>query len=124
MTILTVIVRLLLGLMFVVFGLNAFLQFMPVPPLPDTPSGRFLGALISSGYIYAIAVCQVLGGLLLMVGRFVPLGLLLLGPVIVNIVLFHIFLDRAGVGIAAAVALLAAFLVWRYRESFAPVLRP
>ena len=124
MKVLTVVIRTLLGLMFVVFGSNAFLQFMPIPPLADTPAGNFLNALFISKYIYGIAAFQVIGGLLLLIGRYVPLGLTLLGPVIVNIVLFHIFLDRSGLGVAAVVALLAAFLVWRYREAFAGLLRP
>ncbi len=124
MNILTIIVRLLLGLMFVVFGSNAFLHFMPMPPLPDTPAGNFINAMIESHYIYGVAIFQVLGGLLLVIGRYVPLGLTLLGPVIVNIDLFHIFMDRAGLGMAAVVSLLALFLLWRYRDSFAGLLRP
>ena len=89
-----IIVRLLLGLVFAVFGSNAFLHFIPMPPMQGLP-GDFMGALIKSGYIYPIATLQVLGGLLLLLGgRFVALGLTLLGPVIVNIVLYHIFLDR------------------------------
>ena len=123
MKILTVVVRVLLGLMFVVFGSNAFLQFMPVPPLPDTPAGNFLNALFVSKYVYGIAVFQIAGGLLLLIGRYVPLGLVLLGPVIVNIDLFHIFMDRSGLGVAVVVSLLALFLVWRYRDAFAGLLR-
>lgn len=110
--------------MFVVFGSNAFLHFIPVPPMPDTPAGHFLGALFVSHYIYPIAVCEVLGGLLLLVGRYVPVGLLLLGPVIVNIDLFHIFMERSGLGIAAVVSLIALFLLWRYRTAFAGLLKP
>src|SRR3712207_2303317 len=106
MKIATIIVRVLLGLMFVVFGSNAFLQFMPIPPLPDNPGGRFIMAIAESGYMYAVAVCQVLGGALLLAG-FVPLGLLLLGPVIVNIVLFHLFMEPSGMPMASIVALLS-----------------
>jgi putative oxidoreductase len=124
MKIVTTIVRVLLGLMFVVFGSNAFLRFMPVPPLPDTPAGNFLNALFVSKYVYAIAIFQIAGGLLVLIGRYVPLGLTLLGPVIVNIVLFHVFLDQSGLAIAVVVALLAMFLIWRYREAFAGLLRP
>lgn len=113
-----VIVRLLLGLMFIVFGSNAFLHFIPMPPM-EGPAGAFMGALISSGYVYAIAALQVLGGLLLILGaRFVALGLTLLGPVIVNIVLYHIFLDLKGLPIAIVVALLSLFLLWVYRYKF------
>jgi putative oxidoreductase len=87
-----IIARVLLGLVFFVFGSNAFLHFIPMPPMQGQ-AGAFIGALITSGYIYPIAILQVVGGLLLLIGRFIPLGLTLLGPVIVNIMLYHIFLD-------------------------------
>ncbi|PZR75818.1 MAG: hypothetical protein DLM73_04260 [Chthoniobacterales bacterium] len=114
-----IIVRVLLGLQFVVFGSNGFFHFMgPVPEIPGQ-AGAFLGALISSGYIYVIAALEVVGGLLLLLGaRFVPGGLTLLGPVIVNIVLFHIFLLPAGLGIAGIDAVMALFLLWIYRFKF------
>jgi uncharacterized membrane protein YphA (DoxX/SURF4 family) len=123
MKVATIIARVLLGLMFVVFGSNAFLHFIPIPPLPPTPAGNFLSALFVSHYIYAIALFQVIGGLLLLIGRFVPLGLVFLFPVIVNIDLFHIFMDHSGLPMAALVSLLALFLLWRYREAFAGILR-
>jgi len=113
-----VIVRVLLGLMFAVLGSNAFFHFIPMPEIPGQ-AGAFMGALISSGYIYPIACLQVLGGLLLLIGgRFVPLGLTLLGPVIVNIVLYHIFLEPKGLPMAGIVALFALFLLWVYRFKF------
>ncbi len=78
-----------------------------------------MGALAHSGYIYAIAGLQVLGGLLLLLGaRFVALGLTLLGPIIVNIVLYHVFLDPKGLPVALVVAALALFLLWIYRYKF------
>jgi len=113
-----VIVRVLLGLMFAVFGSNAFLHFMPMPPMQGA-AGAFIGALVSSGYIYAIAGLQVVGGLLLLLGaRFVAHGLMLLGPIIVNIVLYHIFLDQSGLVMAGVIALLSLFLLWVYRYKF------
>ena len=124
MKIATIIVRILLGLMFVIFGSNAFLHFMPVPEMPDNLASRFLLAMFHSGYIYAVGAIQVAGGLLLLIGRYVPLGLVLLGPIIVNIVLFHIFLEPAGLVMAFVVAALFAFLVWNYRAAFAPLFRP
>ena len=116
-----VIIRSLLGLAFVVFGLNAFLQFMPAPP-PKGLAGDFTKALFVSHYFYAIAILQVVGGALLLLGFFVPLGLTLLGPVIVNILLFHIFLEPQGLGIAILVSALALFLLWAYRSAFAGLL--
>ena len=120
----TIIARLLLGLVFVVFGSNAFLHFIPMPPLPQTPAGDFTRALIQSHYVYVVGALQVLGGLLLLIGRYVPLGLTLLGPVIVNILCFHIFLDQQGLPIALVVALLALFLLYRHRANFAGLVRP
>ena len=119
-----IIVRVLLGLMFAVLGSNAFLHFIPMPEIPGQ-AGAFMGALISSGYIYPIACFQVLGGLLLLIGgRFVPLGLTLLGPVIVNIVLYHIFLDHVANPIAIVASILALFLLWVYRAKFPAIFQP
>jgi hypothetical protein len=94
-----VIARVLLGLVFVVFGAN--------------------------GYMHAIAALQIVGGLCLLLGaRFVPLGLTLLGPIIVNIVLFHIFLEPKGLPIAVVTAALALFLLWIYRFKFPAIFQP
>jgi len=117
----TIIIRVPLGL---VFGSNGFLRFIPTPPLPHNITGDFLNALFVSHYIYASALCQVAGGLLLLIGRFVPLGLTILGPVIVNIVLFHIFLAAEGLAVALIIAALFLFLLWRYWAAFAGILRP
>ena len=123
MKIITIIARILLGLVFVVFGSNAFLHFLPMPPMSG-PSGDFIGALNSTGYLQAIAALQVVGGALLIVGRYVPLGLTLLGPIVVNIVLYHVFLDHSGMPIAAIVAVIWLFLLWQYRSAFAGIFAP
>jgi putative oxidoreductase len=113
-----IIARVLLGLVFAVFGSNAFLHFIPMPPMQGQ-AGAFIGALVGSGYIYVIALLQVVGGLLLLIGaRFVPLSLTLLGPVIVNIMLYHIFLDQSGLAMACVISTLALFLLWVYRYRF------
>jgi len=124
MTIATVIARVLLGLIFVVFGSNAFLQFLPMPPLPKGVTGEYLHAFFASGYAYVVGGFQVIGGLLLLVGRFVPLGLTILGAIIVNIWLFHILMAPEGLGPAILVAALELFLVWRYRDAFKGILSP
>jgi len=116
-----VIARLLLGLIFTVFGLNIFLRFIPMPPPPPGPAADFMKALFVSHYLYVIGLLEVVGGMLLLVGRFVPLGLLLLGPVIVNILCFHAFLDASGLPIAIIVAVLGAFLAWSNRARFSGV---
>jgi uncharacterized membrane protein YphA (DoxX/SURF4 family) len=83
----------------------------------------FSKALMESHYMYVVGLLQVLGGLLLLIGRFVPLGLTMLGPVIVNILLFHIFLDPSGLPMAIVVAVLALFLLGRHRTNFAGLLK-
>jgi putative oxidoreductase len=118
-----IIARVLLGLVFFVFGSNAFLHFIPMPPMQGQ-AGAFIGALITSGYIYPIAILQVVGGLLLLIGRFIPLGLTLLGPVIVNIMLYHIFLDPSGLPVACIISILALFLLWVYRFRFPAIFQP
>ena len=81
-------------------------------------------ALMQSHYMYVIGALQLAGGLLLLIGRYVPLGLTLLGPVIVNIMLFHIFLNTEGLPIAIAVSAMAVFLLWSYRSAFAGLVQP
>jgi putative oxidoreductase len=122
MKIATIIARVLLGLVFFVFGLNVFLHFIPMPPPPKNEAGAFMGALFSSGYLYAIKCFEISGGLLLLIGRKVPLGLTLLGPVIVNILFYDIFLDHTGLPMGIVVAALALFLLWAYRRAFAGLL--
>ena len=117
--------RILLGLLFVVFGANAFLHFIPMPPPPAGDASDFSHALMNSGYMYFIAALQIIGGLcLLLPSRFVALGLTLLGPVIVNILLFHIFLNRSGLPLAIVISLGALFLLWVYRYKFPAIFEP
>jgi len=123
MKVATIIARVLLGLIFVVFGLNIFLHFIPTPPPPPSLVGDFSKALLMSHYLQVVGALQVIGGALLLIGRFVPLGLLLIGPVIVNIDLVHILMDPSGLPMAAFISILAIFLLWRHRDAFAGVLR-
>jgi uncharacterized membrane protein YphA (DoxX/SURF4 family) len=124
MKIATIIARSLLGMIFVVFGSNMFLHFIPMPPPPEGPARDFMTALFMSHYAFVVGALQVAGGLLLLAGWRVPLALTLLGPVIVNILCFHVFMAPAGLPMAVLVSALALFLVWRYRESFAGLVRP
>ena len=119
----TIISRVLLGLIFVTFGLNMFLHFIPMPPPPEGPAHEFMTALFMSHYLYVVGALQVLGGIILISGRWVPLGLTLLGPVIVNIVCFHVLMAPAGLPMALVVSFLALFLLWRYREHFAGLMK-
>ena len=124
MKIVTIIARLLLGLTFLVFGSNAFLHFLPMPPLPQGSAGLYLRAFFESGYVYVIGALQVIGGLLLLIGRFVPLGLTILGAIIFNILVFHTLMAPEGFPPALVVTVLELFLVWRYRDAFAGLVRP
>jgi len=118
MKIATIIARSLLGLILLTFGSNMFLHFIPIPPLPEGPAREFMTALFVSHYLYVVGALQVLGGLILLSGRLVPLGLALLAPVVVNIFCFHALMAPAGLPMAVMVSVLALFLVWRYRKNF------
>jgi hypothetical protein len=114
--------RVVLGLPFVVFSLNYFLHFMPNPPgpSPESAAAQFGGLLYASGYLTFVKVLELVGGLLVISGRLVPLGLVILTPIAVNILLYEIFLiGQAGPGLALVVLCVA--LIWAYRSHFAPV---
>lgn len=119
------VVRILLGLVFFVFGLNGFLHFMPNPP-PLPAAGDFFGALIKTGYMLSlIFATQVVGGALLLVGVAVPFALVILAPVIVNILAFHYFLSPVPgqIVMAVVVTLLELILAWHHRAAFVPLFR-
>jgi len=124
MRIAALIARLLLGLIFVVFGLNAFLHFIPMGPMPTGLAGQFMGALVQSNYFYVVAVLQIVGGVLLLVNRYVPLGLVLLGPVIVNILLYHLLLNPVGIGMAVLVTALWLIVFYAHRAAFSGIFAP
>lgn len=114
--------RLLLGVIFFVFGLNGFLGFLPQPPAPPE-AAAFGGALAATGYMFPlIKGTEVVTGLLLLSNRFVPLALVVLAPVIVNIVAFHAVLAPSGIAIALVVLVLELALAYAYRASFRSVL--
>ena len=121
MKIATLVARLLLGLMFVVFGLNGFLNFLSMGPMPTGLAGQFIGALIASHYFWVVAALQIVGGALLLVNRYVPLALVLLGPVIVNILLYHLFLNQTGIVMAIAVAVLWGIVFYSHRQYFSGI---
>jgi uncharacterized membrane protein YphA (DoxX/SURF4 family) len=121
MKIVFLIARLLLGLTFLVFGLNGFLNFLNMGPMPTGLAGQFIGALFLSHYYWVVAVLQIAGGLLLLVNRFVPLALVLLGPIIVNIICYHVFLNHTGAGLAAVVTILWFIVFYSKRQYFSGV---
>ncbi len=120
MKIVTVIARILLGLVFFVFGLNGFVGFIPRPPLPGT-AGAFIGAMASSHYLYLVAGVQLIAGVLLLTNQFVPLAVAMLAPMLANILAYHLTMQMEGLPMALITALLWAVLAWRYRAHFGPL---
>ncbi len=118
MKILVIIARILLGAVFLFFGLNGFLHFLPAT-LPPGLAGQFVAVLAQSHYDLAVSVIQVIGGALLLVNRYVPFALTILGPVIVNILLFHICMLPAGIAGGLVCSILWIILFVRYRQHFA-----
>ncbi len=118
MKIAALIARILLGLIFVFFGMNIFLQFLPAPPMPPGAMKDFSGALFATHYIHVVGFFQVLTGVLLLVNRFVPLALTLLAPVIFNIILTHVLMAPSGIPMALIVTVLWFIVFWRVRSSF------
>jgi uncharacterized membrane protein YphA (DoxX/SURF4 family) len=122
--ILPLIARVLLGLMFFVFGLNGFLNFIP-PPSKPMPEGSmaFVTAMTNTGYLLQfVKGTEVLCGALLLLNLFVPLALVVLMPIILNIVAFHAFLAPSGVGFAIVILGLNLYLAWTYRAAYRPLL--
>jgi hypothetical protein len=117
------VARVLLGLVFFVFGLNGFLQFLPQPPMSGAPA-EFAGALAATGYMFPlIKGTEVVAGALLLGNRFVPLALALLAPVLVNILGFHAVLVGGGLGMPIVLTALELYLAYAYRDAFAPMLK-
>ena len=114
--------RIVLGLIFTLFDINYFVPFLPNPELSEA-AGAFFGGLAATGYMLPLVkLTEIVGGLFLLTGFYVPLGLALLAPVVVNIVAFHLFLDLAGLPISIVVLALEIFLAWSYRGAFAGML--
>lgn len=112
------VARILLGLVFVFFGANLILHFLHAP-MPTGDAGQLSEIMDRSKWMTFVGVVQLVGGILLLVGRYVPFGLTLLAPVVVNILLFHfLLLGGSGVVPGLVVAVLEVFLIWAYRLSF------
>lgn len=118
MKIVVLVARILLGLIFLVFGLNGFFHFIPNPPMPVSDLATFSELLTRSHYIVPVMLLQVVCGVLFLVGRFVPLALTLIGPVIVNILITHIVFQPKGLPPGAFAALLWLILFYAYRKYF------
>ena len=121
MKIAVLIARILLGLIFLFFGLNGLLNFLHMP-LPGGLPGQFLGALYVSHYSAVISVLQIIGGVLLLIGRYIPLALTILGAILVNILLFHATMAPAGLPLALVTTILWFIVFAGHRNAFAGIL--
>jgi len=120
MRIASVISRYLAGVIFLVFGLNGFLNFIPMPP-PSGIAGQFLGVLYASHYLWVIFGFQLIAGVLLLINRYVPLAIAMLAPVLVNILTFHALMAPSGLPLALFVAALWAVIFVDVRPAFTGV---
>lgn len=119
--------RLLLALPLLVFGLDGLLGFLPTDTYPEhgEQATAFLEALVGSGYLWRLLkIVEILVALSLLTGRFVPLALVVFTPVVVNILGFHLTMEREGTGLAVLLVSLTGFLAWSYRAYFRPLLDP
>lgn len=123
MKILTLIVRILLGAGFMVFGANGLHPFLHMPvPVSGTPVGDWTLIMMHSGYMQHIAACQFIGGALVLFGGTAPLGLCILGPILVNVLFFHVCLTGGhGIGLGLLFTALEIFLIYAYRANFAGI---
>jgi len=122
----SIVARLLMGLAFFVFGLNGFLNFMPPPkdPMPDSAM-QFMQGMMATGYMFKlVAGTQLVVGVLLLLNLFVPLALILIMPVLVNIILFHVLLVPKGFVPGAVLMVLELYLAWVYRQYYIPLFIP
>lgn len=117
------IARYFLGAVFLIFGLNGFFRLIPIPPMSDNAK-QFMDILIMTGYLNVVKAIEVIAGIMLLSGRFVPLALLMLGPITINILLVHTILDPTGFLVGAVLVILFGLAAWPYRALFYPFLRP
>ena len=122
MKIASLIARILLGALFVFAGANHLFNFLGKQPIPPGIAGQFLGALMASGYMYFVGICQVASGLCLLFNRFVPLGLVVLAPVIVNILVVDVLMSPIGLPIGVLIVILWCLTAWRVRSMLFPLL--
>ncbi len=125
MKVLAILCQILLGLLFIVFGLNGFLHFIPTGAIPpaDSLPGKFMASMMGSGWMAVVSALEVLGGALVLAGVTAPLGLAILAPILVNALLFHLLMAGGhGIGAAAFASVLEVVLIYLYRDNFAGLL--
>jgi uncharacterized membrane protein YphA (DoxX/SURF4 family) len=119
----TTIVRILLALLFLLFGLNGFLNFIPQPKDIPPEILNVMGALMKAGYMTVVSAAEIIVAVLLLANRFVPLALALLAPIIVGIITFHVAMAPATIAPGIVVTVMELYLAWKYRDAFRPMLR-
>lgn len=130
MKIVMIVVRTLMGLLFLLSSVTYFLMVfgvMPMPEIPEGPLKSFNAGLAASGYFFTLLkATELVCGILLLAGRFVPLALVILSPIIINIFLVHVFLapDPASLAIASFLVIANIFLAWYHWDAFRPLLTP
>ena len=115
----------LLGLLFIVFGLNFFLKFIPTPPAEEgTPGAAFIGAMYGNGFLALVKVLEIIGGILVAIPKTRNFGLLVLGPIIINILAYNFFFTDGGLfqPPVILIAVLSAYLLWSARNNFAKLI--
>ena len=117
------IARVLLGLIFTIFGLNGFLHFIPMAALPAGAAGDFMSALFQSHYLVVVFLLQLIAGMMLLTNSYVPLALVLIGPVIMNILLFHLFMAPGGLPLAVLNVILWTLAALQFRRTFGGLFR-
>jgi putative oxidoreductase len=122
MKIASLIARYLLGLIFFVFGLNGFLHFIPMS-MPPGIAGQYMGAIFVSHFYIVLFLAELIPAILLLAGRYVPLALVLLGPVIVNIFFFHALMAPSGLPLAIVVVILWLLVAASVRSAFDGILQ-
>ncbi len=118
----TIAIRILMGLIFLVFGLNGFFRFLPMPPM-EGQAGEFIALLMASKLLYAVKFIEIASSVLLLSGRYVSLGLLLLAPIIFNIFWFHVMLAPEGAPMGVALLAMEGFMLWNHKKAYAPLLK-
>jgi putative oxidoreductase len=117
-----IIAQIIFGLMFLIFGLNGFFHFIPMAP-PTGLAGEYVGGLFKSGFFFPfLKGTEVICGILLIANRYVALALLVLAPIVINILLFHVFLASEGIIMTIVLVALLGFLAWSHRKSYSAVL--
>lgn len=115
----------LLGFLFIAFSLMVLLSLVKMPPPPEgTPAAFFMGAFVPTGWMTLVKLCELTGGILVAIPKTRNFGLLVLGPIIINILAFHVLIEKGHglIGPPILVAVLAAFLLWAERKAFASLL--